>query len=822
MTRNNHRSKFGPRALKTVTAVSTALLPALASASPWELNPMITLPDNGTTSQKVELVDINADGFVDIVFANSTGNETGNQQDAQLNQIFINDNGTAFNELVGVFEAADNAYVIKAGDLDNDGDADLVVGVNFAGASYVLLNDGGTFTKMDVLNGLKFSVGDLELGDVDQDGNLDALVADWGMSQPYGDPDDLGGPVRLWLGDGTGAFTDGSAMLPMGMENLASWSFDLELVDFDNDLDLDAFISTRGFGKALVFQNEGGTFTNYAVPALQPMTGKNVNVAFAGMDLNNDEFPDVITLQDGAGQGACVMIDGDQYCAKRNSVLINDTMGQFTDNPGAYWDIGVNPPKLDFDAATLDFNNDGFADFVATGLRLGGVDNNSRLLINNGTKISALPAPNDAAFPIVPELGKSFGIAFADFNRDEREDVAVAMRDGATPNFVLFGKSDMDGVPLDVSAPHLGPHEVLKAPLFFGKEAAMRGRGHDYKTPVQWHDWLYDDKLSTYNLTEGSISAHNRRVPYMEFALSLAKPEDLLALSDDDPAKYISPSVWYGEGLWRVAFKVPYNGKKVDTLTWQFCAIDAAGNKTCLGPFQVEITIDPTDCGNGMVEPWETCDDPNDPLCVMCENTCGNGMCDPNEDPQNCPEDCDEGPCDHDGICEPPEDPMNCPDDCDYGGFCGDDICQDPPENEMNCPEDCPMDSDSGGVCGDGVCDPGENSTNCPEDCGPEPTGGMCGDGVCEPPEDAMTCPDDCAECGDGICSPGEDCPEDCTDTDTATATDTSCPDSGGAGECQLDDDHPCNCKTQPGDTRGLWSSLLLLGVFGVRRRRRA
>ena len=809
----------GRRGLQVVTALSAALMPALASASPWELT--FPLDGKGKVSQKVELVDINADSFVDVVFANSSGNEVGNDQDAQINQLWVSDAGAAFNE-VAAFDAPDNAYVIKAADVDVDGDPDLVVGVNFAGVSYVLLNDGGTFTRLDILGGLKFSIGDLEIGDLDGDNDLDILAADWGMSQPYGDPDDLGGPVRLWLGDGTGMFTDGSAMLPMGMENLASWSFDLELVDFDNDNDLDALISTRGFGKALVFQNDGsGTFSNYAVPALQPMTGKNVNVAFSPIDLNDDEFPDVITLQDGAGGGGCVEIDGDQYCAKRNSVLINDKMGQFADNPGAYWDVAFNPPKLDFDAASLDFNNDGKPDFVVTGLRLGGNDNNSRLMLNDGAKITTAPAPNDAAFPVVPELGKSFGLAFADFNNDRRVDAAVAVRDGQSDNQILLGVADdAMGVPLDTTPPRLGPHEVLKAPLFFGKEAAMRGRGHDYKTPTQWHDYQFDPMLGTYNLTEGSISEHNRRVPYMEFALSLANPDDLKALADDDPQKYISPSVWLGEALWRVAFKVPYNGKKMDTLTWQFCAIDAAGNKSCLGPFQVEVTVDPTDCGNGMVEPWETCDDPGDPLCVECENTCGNGVCDPNEDSQTCPEDC--GPCDNDGVCEPPENNMNCPNDCpcDNDGMC------EPPENEMNCPNDCSggTASDTDG-CGNGVCDNGETEETCPEDCPPDPTvGPVCGDDVCEAPaENPQNCPEDC-HCGNNICEAnlGEDemtCPADCGGD---SATDTACPDSGGAGECQLDDDHPCNCKTQPGDTRGLWASLLLLGAFGVRRRRRA
>ena len=795
------------RSLRVVTAVSAALLPSLASAAPWEINTL--LEDDNYVSQKVELVDINADGFVDLVFANSKGNETGNQSDAQLNQVFINDGGNGFTADATVFLSPDNAYVIKAADIDNDGDPDLVVGVNFAGKSYALINDNGSFTDQVLGDGLNYSIGDLELGDVDGDGDLDIFAADWGMSQPYGDPDDQGGPMRLWLNDGDGNFSSGDAQLPMGMEALASWVFDVELVDFDNDYDLDAMISTRGFGKALMFRNDGaGNFENYPVPALQPAVGKNVNVAFTPMDFDGDDFVDVLTLQDGPGAGACVDIDGDQYCAKRNTVLINDKVGQFIDNPGAYWDLPVNPPKLDFDAATLDFDNDGAPDFVVTGLRLGGNDNNSRLILNDPvTKVfKAAAPPNDAALPIDPGLGKTFGIAFADFNHDRREDVAVAVRDSTAPNVVLFGGQDpAAGVPEDISPPNIGNHEMLADLLYFGQSVTFRGRAHDFKTPTQWHDFFYDPNIDDLNLIGDSPTNHKRRLPYMEFMFGLANPDDIKAVPDTDPKKYISPGVWEGEGLWRIAFEVPLSESIPDTLTWQFCAIDAAGNRACDGPFSVMVDIN---CHNGVVDLGEDCDDDNDPLCVECKNTCGDDVCtDPPENFENCPEDCDPPQiCDNDGVCEPPENQENCPNDC----LCGNDVC-DPGEPET-CPEDCMQDTDTGGICGDGTCDsPDETPENCPEDCACD------NDGVCEPPlENAVNCPNDCPP-DDTDTEPTESF----TITDTATEVDTACADSATAGSaCELDDDG-CGCVTEPGDTRGIWASLLLLSVFGVRRSRK-
>lgn len=46
------------RALQAVTAVSAALLPALAGASPWGPDPNIMLPDSNYVSQKIKLIKI--------------------------------------------------------------------------------------------------------------------------------------------------------------------------------------------------------------------------------------------------------------------------------------------------------------------------------------------------------------------------------------------------------------------------------------------------------------------------------------------------------------------------------------------------------------------------------------------------------------------------------------------------------------------------------------------------------------------------------------------------------------------------------------------
>nr|WP_276604405.1 VCBS repeat-containing protein [Nannocystis sp. RBIL2] len=714
------------RSLTRASVIVVLGLPGVARAAPWELDANVQLPDSGRVTQKLELVDVNNDSWVDIVFANSSGDTNGGPQSAQLNQLLINDGGTGFTELDAVFEEKDNAYVIKAGDLDNDGDADLVVGVNYTGQSYALINEGtNEFTRQDIAASANKSIGELELGDVDGDGDLDIVATDWGSSQPYGDPVDQGASVRLWLGNGDGTFDNGDSNLPMGMATWAAYSFDIELVDLNNDYALDVLVSSRGVGFGFGLKNDGiGTFTKLTAPALEVNIAKQVNASFTPTDLDGDGFIDIITLQDGVGQGGnCIEIMNVQYCAKRNSVLINNGMGNYpTDNEGGYWPIVSNPAKLDFDAATLDFNNDGRPDFVATGLRLGPNDKNSRLFLNkNGASVEPASVPLDAAFPIVPELAQTFGLQFADFNHDQREDVALASRDAALPNFVLFGRDDpTDGVAVDTQGPRIyndGFAIKLGTLLFFGQKAGIEARVDDYKTPVRWHDFMFDDNLAALNLVgDGATkTAHNRRLPYMEFALGLADPKDLAKLGDDDPKKFIAPSIWFGEALWRVDFTVPYGGEKMDTLAWQYCAIDAAQNRTCVGPFWIALQVDPEDCGDGVVQEWESCDS-DSPTCVLCEETCGNGACDaPAEDDRNCIKDCESEPVPTTSAGESTESGSGGSESDGTGSSAGETGCDGVCEASDPCAADCEPTGDAPS-CGDGVCAAGE-SESCPMDC---------------------------------------------------------------------------------------------------------
>ena len=307
-------------AVTACLAASWAAAQAPPAATLWADVTASAIGKTTFWTNKVEIADLDGDGRPDLLFAN--GGDYSTPGAPEPNQVFLGTGpGFRFVEATAAVlgSTPDLARVIKARDLNGDGLTDVVVGTTYQTQSRLFLGRGqGRFEEVTAthLPAMPLSVGDLEPGDVDGDGDLDLVLADWG---PGNNMSNGGGRTRLWVNDGSGRFTDATdARMP---DIPVRFSWDLELADVDNDADLDVLVSCKRCGGSYLFRNDGaGRFTDD--PRGLPQYTNNYELE--PMDLDGDGFLDLVTMNDGE-------IVGENSSSRREHVFRNDGNGRFRD-----------------------------------------------------------------------------------------------------------------------------------------------------------------------------------------------------------------------------------------------------------------------------------------------------------------------------------------------------------------------------------------------------------------------------------------------------------------------------------------------------------
>lgn len=450
------RRRQGVPRLKTTFVAG--LIPLVLGAAPahaalWEDATALVIGETEEWSNKVELADVDGDGLVDILFAN--GGNYSSSGAAELNRVFLN-RGPAepFEEMTTeIFgNTPDSARVIKVRDLNADGVVDIVVGTTWQTRSRLYFGLGaGEFIEVSQthLPAAPASIGDLAIGDVDADGDLDIVVADWGPGNPQQND---GGVTRLWLNNGHGAFLDATDQMP---DVAVRWSWEIELADVDNDWDLDVLVSCKSCSGSKLYLNDGTGRFEDASDRL-PQFGNNYD--FEVMDIDGDNDVDLVTINDGPGL--------------REHLFLNDGAGTFSDATDTLWPEEANVGEDDNMALFFDHESDGDADLI-----IGSLSGDDRLLINDGSGALSLA---DDAFSGAATPG-TLGIALADLNGDGRPDIVHSQGEVASPDKVFLGAD----IGLDKAPPTIGRLDVTSD----GGAVTVHLRCHDRKTPVMPHDF---------------------------------------------------------------------------------------------------------------------------------------------------------------------------------------------------------------------------------------------------------------------------------------------------------------------------------------------
>lgn len=296
----------------TLVAVVVLLAATDAGAQHFETS---TLLCHGGRTASAALGDLDGDGDLDLVLGNG-------RHDPEVNVVYSNDGRGNFYGRRALDEEPDRTYRVALGDVDRDGDLDVAVANDIGEAGKLLFNDGkGQFRVGARFGDGANAVRALQLGDLDGDGDLDLVVVSTIFGQNFVYLYDSGKLIARKLGTGR------------------ETSLSVALGDLDRDGDLDIVIGNRG------------------APSVVYLNGGRADFAEARTFGGAKDLTTTIALGDLDGDGDLDIAAG--RWEDSGVVYLNDGGARFAEGRT----LGVAKPQI-YDIALADMDLDGDLDAV--------------------------------------------------------------------------------------------------------------------------------------------------------------------------------------------------------------------------------------------------------------------------------------------------------------------------------------------------------------------------------------------------------------------------------------------------------------------------
>ncbi len=401
------------------------------------------ISSDSESGRSIKLRDLDDDGDLDVIVAYTRARD----------RVYLNNGSTTpFSNVTGI-EISDDALDsrdVDVADIDGDGDYDVLIahtGINKVYVNNTPMTSFSAAESVDVTEETENTQA-IDYGDVDNDGDIDVVYADEGFA-------------RLLLNNGTSEPFQGAATVMLQDAN-TSQPRSIKLADVNRDGLLDVFIggifSSIGVPASTLILNDGDSAPFTGTPANILAVGPNVTHAsgydytwgFAVGDVNHDGYMDV------------VMARGGQYQSFVNKLFLHDQNADADSNPyNSIAEIDIGTGERSTSVALADINSDGHLDLMVGNyslqnlLYLGDGDNNpfssgSTDITSDGNatkKIIAVDIDKDGSLDIVVANSNGVKVYLNDQVGDPFDSVTgqTVGSDNLSTSDIALGDTDHDG-----------------------------------------------------------------------------------------------------------------------------------------------------------------------------------------------------------------------------------------------------------------------------------------------------------------------------------------------------------------------------------------